>query len=55
MLEQAGLIRRKRNGREHRITVDPRPIEEARGWIAMYANHWKQQFDAVDALARKTG
>ena len=48
VLEHAGLIRRKREGREHRITVDPRPIDEARGWLAIYSKIWKQQFDAVD-------
>ena len=29
VLERAGLIQRKRIGREHRIRIDPRPIEEA--------------------------
>ena len=49
VLERAGLIRRTRQGREHRIRVDPRPIDEARGWIAAYAQMWQQQFDAVEA------
>ena len=47
VLERAGLIRRTRRGREHRIRVDPRPIEKAQGWIATYARHWMRQFDAV--------
>jgi len=49
VLQRAGLIRRTRQGREHRIRVDPRPIESARGWIATYAVYWEQQFDAVEA------
>lgn len=53
VLEQAGLIRRTRRGREHHIRVDPRPIEEARGWIATYAKFWHQQFDAVDEYLKK--
>ncbi len=52
VLERAGLIQRTRRGREHHIKVDPRPIEEARGWIATYAQFWKQQFDAVDAYLK---
>lgn len=48
VLEQAGLIHRTRRGREHHIRVDPRPIEEAQGWIATYAKYWQRQFDAVD-------
>lgn len=56
VLERAGLIRRTRQGREHRIRVDPRPIEAASTWIGRYAWFWKQQFDAVDAYlkARET-
>jgi DNA-binding transcriptional ArsR family regulator len=48
VLERAGLIQRTRRGREHHIRVDPRPIEEAQGWIAIYAEYWQQQFNAVD-------
>ncbi|MCP3918033.1 MAG: winged helix-turn-helix transcriptional regulator [bacterium] len=49
VLERAGLIQRTRHGREHRIRVDPRPIEAASTWIEHYTRFWKQQFDAVDA------
>lgn len=48
VLERAGLIRRTRRGREHHIKVDPRPLDEARSWIALYARHWQRQFDAVE-------
>ncbi|MFT7462967.1 MAG: DNA-binding transcriptional ArsR family regulator [Pseudohongiellaceae bacterium] len=53
VLERAGLISRSRQGREHHIRVDPRPIEEAQGWMASYAQFWQQQFDAVDAYLKK--
>ena len=53
VLERAGLIQRTRRGREHHIKVDPRPIEEARGWIATYARFWKQQFDEVEIYLKK--
>ena len=49
VLERAGLVRRSRNGREHRIRVDPRPIEQAQNWIGYYARFWNRQFDAVEA------
>ena len=49
VLEKAGLVRRTRRGREHRIRVDPAPLEDARSWIAHYARFWKRQFDAVEA------
>lgn len=52
VLERAGLIRRTRHGRHHRIRVDPVPIEAASTWIGHYARFWKQQFDAVDAYLK---
>lgn len=52
VLEKAGLIHRKRQGREHLIKVDPRPIEAARTWIGVYARFWREQFDAVDAYLK---
>ena len=55
VLERAGLVRREKRGREHHIKVDPRPLEEARGWIGHYAAHWKRQFDAVDAYLEARG
>lgn len=48
VLERAGLISRTKQGREHRIRVNTAPVEQARGWIGVYARLWKQQFDAVD-------
>lgn len=48
VLERAGLIVRSRQGREHRLRVDPKPIRRARDWIALYAEFWEQQFDALD-------
>ena len=55
VLERAGLIRRARQGREHRIRVDPRPIREARNWMATYATYWEQQFDAVQEYLDQKG
>ena len=49
VLERAKLIQRTRQGREHLIKVDPRPIEEASSWISHYSKFWKLQFDAVEA------
>jgi DNA-binding transcriptional ArsR family regulator len=50
VLERAGLVRRTRRGREHRIRADPRPIERARGWMAAYVRFWVRHFDAVDEV-----
>ncbi len=53
VLEGAGLIVRKRRGRQHRIHVDPRRIRDARDWISVYARYWERQFDALDRYLEK--
>ena len=53
VLEQAGLILRTRVGREHRIRVNPQPIQGAKNWIALYADVWQDQFDALDAFLKQ--
>jgi len=53
VLERAGLITRTRDGRHHRLRVNPRPIEQARTWIDHYAQFWHDQFDAVEEYLKK--
>lgn len=53
VLESAGLIRREKRGREHHISVNSKPVEQARDWISHYTKFWKQQFDAVDEYLKK--
>src|SRR5438128_4123520 len=36
VLERAGLVRRTRAGREHRIALDPEPIRRIAGWASHY-------------------
>ena len=48
VLEQAGLVRRTKQGRRHIIRVDPQPIEEAQSWITHYSRFWALQFNAVE-------
>ena len=33
VLERAGLVRRRRIWREHRVSLDPAPLDEAAAWI----------------------
>ena len=55
VLEQAGLIKRTRQGREYIILANPAPAEQARDWIAYYAQFWHEQMDAVEAYLKQTG
>jgi DNA-binding transcriptional ArsR family regulator len=48
-LEQAGLVRRRVEGREHYLTFDPRPLAAAATWIAAQRAFWDERLDALDA------
>ena len=46
VLEGAGIVHSTRAGRESLFAFDPRPIEEARGYLALVSGEWDR------ALAR---
>lgn len=48
VLESAGLLIRKKRGRVHRCRLNPRPIQEATGWIEECRKHWEARFDALE-------
>ncbi|MEM7228142.1 MAG: metalloregulator ArsR/SmtB family transcription factor [Planctomycetota bacterium] len=55
VLERAGLLIRRKDGRVHHMRANPRTLDAARAWIEAYAAHWDHSFDALDAmLAKKT-
>ncbi|HKA25169.1 MAG TPA: metalloregulator ArsR/SmtB family transcription factor [Candidatus Eisenbacteria bacterium] len=49
VLESAGLLRRQRQGRAHRLEIAAQPLGNASRWIDSYAKFWG---DRLDALAR---
>ena len=49
VMEQAGLIRRRKDGRVHRCTFSPDAITRANAWIEMHRAYWTQQLDALAA------
>lgn len=50
VLERARLVRRRRAGREHWLTYDPRPLDAAERWIADMRDFWTARLDALEAL-----
>jgi DNA-binding transcriptional ArsR family regulator len=50
VLERARLVRRRRAGREHLLSLDPRPLDEAAAWIETQRTLWTRRLDALDAL-----
>jgi DNA-binding transcriptional ArsR family regulator len=47
VLEKAGLIRRKRRGRLHEITIRAEPLREAKDWLETYRRHWEANLDRL--------
>ena len=50
VLEGAGLVRRRVQGREHILSLDATPLAEAAGWIEHYRTFWSQQLASLDAF-----
>jgi len=54
VLEKAGLIKRERDGRLHRVRLEAKPMREAAAWIEGYRGFWEEQLDALaDYLERQ--
>jgi DNA-binding transcriptional ArsR family regulator len=52
VLERAGLVRRRRLGREHLLSFDPRPLDAAAEWIEAQRGFWTARLDALEAALR---
>ena len=49
LLERAGLVQRRVVGREHFLSFDPAPLEEAASWIDRQRIAWEKRLDALEA------
>jgi len=54
VLEKAQLIRRRREGRIHRFTVNPQPMQAAMSWVEQYSAFWEQQLGALERYLEST-
>jgi len=50
MLERAGLVEREVRGRDHVLTLNAAPLEDAAAWIDHYRNFWEERLAALDAF-----
>lgn len=50
MLERGGLIRRRRAGREHLLSLDPTPLDAAGEWIAVQKAAWSARLALLDDI-----
>ncbi len=52
VLERANLVRRRKMGREHLLSINPRPLDEAAAWMESTRAQWTARLDALDDLLR---
>jgi DNA-binding transcriptional ArsR family regulator len=50
VLEGAGLVRRTVRGREHILSLEAAPLQDAADWIAHYRKFWSDQLASLDAF-----
>jgi DNA-binding transcriptional ArsR family regulator len=53
VLENAGLIRRRRCGRVHSLKLEAAPMRQASRWIDEYRRFWEGSLDRLDAYLKK--
>src|SRR5215216_4407671 len=54
VLEQAGLVARRRQGREFWLSLNAAPLADASAWIEHYRAFWEGKLDALERfLARR--
>ena len=47
VLERAGLLRRTVTGRNHRCSLQPKPLASASSWLRFYEHFWNDRLDAL--------
>jgi DNA-binding transcriptional ArsR family regulator len=52
VLERAELLRRRKVWREHLLSFNSAPLEEASAWIEKRRAFWTERLDALDALLK---
>ena len=54
VLEHAGLICRRRDGRIHHLKLDAKPMQEAARWIEEYRRFWEGNLDSLAKFLEQT-
>ncbi|MFI8416353.1 ArsR/SmtB family transcription factor [Serratia sp. NPDC078593] len=52
-LEQAGLVQRTVQGRNHICRLDPGPMAQVMQWLQTYEQFWTERLDALENTLRQ--
>src|SRR5262245_26610901 len=50
VLEHAGLVIRRKQGRHQMCSLDRRGLDAARGWLEAHDRFWTERLDALEAV-----
>jgi DNA-binding transcriptional ArsR family regulator len=53
VLEEAGLLARRRQGRVHHLRLVPAALESADDWLGRYRAFWEEKLDALERYLRE--
>lgn len=53
VLEEAGLVGRRKVGRTHIIRLEAKPLEEAERWLRQWERFWTLRLDRLEALIHR--
>lgn len=53
VLEEAGLVARRKVGRVHLVSIDAKPLEEAERWLRQWEKFWALRLDRLGALIER--
>jgi DNA-binding transcriptional ArsR family regulator len=52
LLERAGLVRRRVAGRDHFLSLEPKPFDELTRWMHETREFWRSRLDHLEAALR---
>lgn len=53
LLERAGLIQRRKIGREHMLRFNPKPLDQVENWIVKQKAFWDSSLAAIDEMLQQ--
>ena len=53
VLEKAGLLRRRRYGRVHRLKLEAEPLRRVAEWVEEYRKFWEGSLDRLEEYLKK--
>src|SRR3954468_183118 len=53
VLEQAGVVARKKAGQPHLCSLQAKPLEEAERWLRQWEKFWNVRLDRLEAAIKR--